>query len=183
MKDNITPNCRQEIDVDQHAACPCIARAGRSAREGRLTWIKSTAAAAHMISLDIKGGNHMQNELKITFQDMAHSAAVEARIREKAAKLEKLYPRLTGCHVVVSEPHRHQQRHRLLAVGITIGFPGGEVAVTRDDNEDVYVLLRDAFDAAGRELEKATGRRKGRAAPHHALESARPGVAQEADHE
>jgi ribosomal subunit interface protein len=125
----------------------------------------------------------MQNELKITFNDMAHSDAVEARIREKAAKLEKLFPRLTGCQVTVSEPHRHQQRHRLLAVGIKISFPGGEVAVTRDDNEDVYVLLRDAFAAAGRELEKNLGRRKTRAASHHALNSDRPGIAQESDHE
>ena len=32
-------------------------------------------------------------------------------------------------------------------------MPGREIVVTRDHDEDVYVALRDAFDAAKRQLE------------------------------
>jgi ribosomal subunit interface protein len=106
----------------------------------------------------------MQDKLQITLQNMPHSEALDARIREKLEKLERNYPRLTACHVVVSEPHRHQQRHRLLTFTMKIAYPGGEVVVTRDDNEDVYVLLRDAFAAAERELEKSLGQRTVRTA-------------------
>jgi hypothetical protein len=31
--------------------------------------------------------------------------------------------------------------------------PGSEIVVDRQENEDVYVALRDAFDAAKRQLE------------------------------
>jgi ribosomal subunit interface protein len=109
----------------------------------------------------------MQTQLKITLQDLSYSDALDGRIREKVAKLEKPFPRLTGCRVVVSATHRHKQNPRLLAVKVNIAFPGGEAVVTRDDREDVYVSLRDAFAAAERNLEKSLGRRRARGKPHH----------------
>jgi ribosomal subunit interface protein len=109
----------------------------------------------------------MQTQLKITLQNLPHSDALDGRIREKLARLEEVFPRLTACHVVVSEPHRHKQNPRLFAVTVRIAFPGGEVVVTRDDREDVYVTLRDAFAAAERDLEKSLGHRHARGNPHH----------------
>ena len=97
----------------------------------------------------------MPGELRITMEDIPHSAALDARIREKVAKLEKICPRLTSCRVVVAAPHNHQQHRKLYTVRLNIMLPGGEVVVTRDNHEDVYVLLRDAFVAARRELEKS----------------------------
>ena len=108
----------------------------------------------------------MQNDVQITVRDHAHSDALDARIREKTAKLEKVCPRITSCHVVVSAPHHHQQRKNVFMVRINITFPGGEVVVTRDNHDDVYVLLRDAFVAARRELEKALRQHDGGAKLH-----------------
>ena len=96
----------------------------------------------------------MQTALQITSDDMLHSAALDARIREKVVKLEQICPRLTACRVVVTAPHRHQQHRRLFTVRLNITFPGGEVVVTRDNHEDVNVLLRDAFVAVRRELDR-----------------------------
>ena len=125
----------------------------------------------------------MQTQLKITLQDLPHSEALDARIRAKAAKLEKAFPRLTGCHVVVSEPHRHQQNPREFAVRMNVAFPGGEVVVTRDAGDDVYVLLRDAFAAAERELEKKLERRHARGEPHHGYAPQAALTNQESGHE
>ena len=72
----------------------------------------------------------MQTQLKITLQDLEHSAALDTRIRAKVAKLEQAFPRLIGCHVVVSEPHRHRQNPRSFAITLNIAFPSGEVVVT-----------------------------------------------------
>lgn len=36
---------------------------------------------------------------------------------------------------------------------IDIGVPGSEIVVNRDRHEDIYVALRDAFDAARRQLD------------------------------
>ena len=95
----------------------------------------------------------MQNQLQITLQDVSPSAALDKRIREKADQLEKMFPRMTACRVTISAPHHHQLHRRLFTVRLNIVIPGGEVVVTRNNHEDVYVVLRDAFLTARRELE------------------------------
>lgn len=95
----------------------------------------------------------MQIPLQVTFQGIPRSDALEAAIRERAAKLEAFHPRLMSCRVVVEEKRRHQHQGRLFTVRIDLHVPGHAFAVNRDDDEDVFVALRDAFDAAKRMLE------------------------------
>lgn len=95
----------------------------------------------------------MQIPLQITFQDLPHSDALEAAIRERAAKLDEFHPRLMSCRVVIGEKRRHKHQGRLFNVRIDLHVPGHEFAVTRDNDEDVFVAVRDAFDAAKRMLE------------------------------
>jgi ribosome-associated translation inhibitor RaiA len=66
----------------------------------------------------------MQIPLQINFQNMDPSPAIEARIREKAAKLEHLHDRIIGCKVVVEAPHRHHDKGKLYNVRIDISVPG-----------------------------------------------------------
>jgi cold shock CspA family protein/ribosome-associated translation inhibitor RaiA len=97
----------------------------------------------------------MEKPLQIVVRGMEHSAALESAIREKALKLEEFYPRMIGCHVSVEKPHRHRHQGEAFEVRIDIHLPGKvEVAVNRQHAEDVYVALRDAFDAAKRRLEE-----------------------------
>ncbi len=103
----------------------------------------------------------MQSELQITVDGMPHSEALDNRIREEAARLERKFPRLTSCRVVVSAPHHHHQQGEMFAVRLNAAFPGGEAVVGHHQHEDVYVALRDAFVAARRELEKSLQRFKG----------------------
>lgn len=95
----------------------------------------------------------MEVTLQITTRDVPHSDALESHIREKAAKLEKFYPHIMSCRIVVELPHKHHHQGRLYDVHIDITVPGGELVVNRVANEDVYVAVRDAFDAAKRQLE------------------------------
>lgn len=95
----------------------------------------------------------MQIPLQITFRGLPHSDALEMRIREKAGKLEDLHTRITSCRVVVEEQHRHSRQGKHFTVRLDIRVPGNEIVIDRDHDEDVYVALRDAFDAAGRRLE------------------------------
>jgi ribosomal subunit interface protein len=96
----------------------------------------------------------MQKPLQITVRGMEHSAALDADIRERAAKLEEFYPRMISCHVTVEQPHRHHQQGSQFEVRIDLHLPGrGEVLVNHQHAEDFYVALRDAFDAAKRKLE------------------------------
>lgn len=98
---------------------------------------------------------------QITLKNVPHSAAVEAKIRDKMAKLEKFNDRIMGCRVTVEESQRRQHQGKLFSVHIDITVPGSELVVNRVENEDCYVAVRDAFDAARRQLEEHTRKRRG----------------------
>jgi ribosomal subunit interface protein len=95
----------------------------------------------------------MKTPLQITFRDIEHSDAIEAHIRDKAEKLETFFEPIMSCRVVVEMPHQHKHQGKAFTVRVDIGVPGKEIVVNRDRHEDVYVALRDAFDAATRQLE------------------------------
>jgi ribosomal subunit interface protein len=109
---------------------------------------------------------------------MEPSAAVEAKIRERAAKLDRFYDRIMGCRVVVEAPHRRHHQGKLFHVRVDLTVPGGELAVSREPAghrayEDVYVAIRDAFDAVQRQLEDYARRQRGALKTHEALPRAR----------
>ncbi len=103
----------------------------------------------------------MQIPLQITTRDVPHSAALDDHIREKVAKLELLYPHIMGCRVVLDMPHRHRHQGKLFNVRVDITVPGGELVVNREADGDVFVALRDAFDAAKRQIEDYGRRQRG----------------------
>ena len=108
----------------------------------------------------------MQIPLQITFRNMPTSEAVEAKINEKAAKLDKYFNRIMSCRVVVEESQRRQHQGKLFSVRIDLTVPGKELAVTREENEDPYVAVRDAFNTAARRLEEHGRQKRGEVKTH-----------------
>jgi ribosomal subunit interface protein len=108
----------------------------------------------------------MQVPLQITMHEMAHSDALEAAIREHAAKLEKFHSRITSCRVAVEELRRHHQQGHHFAVKLDVRVPGQEIVSNLQHHEDVYVALRDAFDSARRQLEEVARERRGDVKSH-----------------
>lgn len=109
--------------------------------------------------------------LQITFRNMDKSEALEARIREKAAALTRFEGDIQRCQVVVEAPHRHHHKGKLYTARIEVIVPRGNVVVTRDNqlhhaHEDPYVVVRDAFDAAVRQLEDHVRRLGGQVKRH-----------------
>ncbi|HSD61137.1 MAG TPA: HPF/RaiA family ribosome-associated protein [Burkholderiales bacterium] len=103
----------------------------------------------------------MQRPLDITFRDVPHSDSLEADIRDKVSKLEALYPHVTGCHVVVEMPHKHNHQGREFVVRVDVKVPGGELVINHEHNADAHVAVRDAFDAAKRKLQDYARRQRG----------------------
>jgi hypothetical protein len=96
--------------------------------------------------------------LQITFDGLTHSTPIEAEIRERVAWLEQYYPRITGCRVLVTVPHRHQRVGRPFHILVDISVPGGAPIVVShhpplDGPQDVDTALHQAFDAARRQLQ------------------------------
>ena len=89
---------------------------------------------------------------------MESSPAVETRVRELAHHLGIFSDRIQSCRVVVDSPHRHHHQGKVFNVKVQLALPGDDVVVDmerpqRDGHEDVYVVIRDAFDAARRQLQ------------------------------
>jgi ribosomal subunit interface protein len=116
----------------------------------------------------------MQIPLQITFHGIDHSDAVEERIREKAAKLEAVFDRITSCRVVVESHHKNTSNlHRKgepFHIRVDLTVPGAELVVKRDPkdshiNEDIFVALKEAFSNMDRQLKDYVARmRENRAA-------------------
>ncbi len=117
----------------------------------------------------------MQIPVQVTFRNMDSSAAVEANVREKAAKLERYFDRIVSCRVVVESPHRRHHKGKLYHVRIDLGVPGKEIVVNHSGpknhaHEDVYVAVRDAFNAAARQLEDHARKVRGDVKSHQVRE-------------
>lgn len=104
--------------------------------------------------------------LQITFRHMEPSPALDARIRELAARLDKFSDSIVRCHVIVEPLDHHQHQGALYSFRIDITVPDKEIAIRRAHpadhaHEDPYVALRDAFKAARRRLQDYERRRRG----------------------
>jgi cold shock CspA family protein/ribosome-associated translation inhibitor RaiA len=144
----------------------------------------------------------MEIPLQITFRNMPPSQAIEDNIREKASKLESFYDRIMSCRVIVEAPHRHHRKGKVYEVRIDLTVPGGELVINRSPKRlkaaksslaeppetklieshepskhaahaDVYVAIRDAFNAAGRKLQDHARRQSGAIKVHEGPARAR----------
>ena len=115
----------------------------------------------------------MELPLQVTLRDVSPSEAVEGYIRERAAKLEVFYDRIMSCRVVVEAPVRHHRKGGPFKVRIDLTVPGDELVVNRQTDEDIYVAIREAFDAARRRLEDYVRRQRGSVKAHEAPPLAR----------
>jgi cold shock CspA family protein len=101
----------------------------------------------------------MQVPLQIVFEHIGSSDAVEAAVRKEAQRLERFYGRITSARVVVGRPRHRRRKGDAYSVRVHLSLPGGRhVDVTREPaatgrHEDAYATIRDAFDAACRQLQ------------------------------
>ena len=107
----------------------------------------------------------MDRPLEIAFHNMMPSSAIETEIRKHVDKLEHRFGRLVGCHVSVEAPHKHHRTGNLYEVHITLSLPGHDLTVSRQPQKareryahpDIHSSIRDAFNAAERQLEAFKG--------------------------
>ena len=96
---------------------------------------------------------------------MEPSPALEARIRELAARLDRFSEHIMRCRVVVEPLPQHSHQGALHDIRIDIMLPDEEIAIRHAHpgdhaHEDPYVALRDAFRAARRKLEDYERKRR-----------------------
>ena len=108
----------------------------------------------------------MKIPLQITARDVELSEAMREEIAERAGKLDKVYDAIMRCRVVVEEPKRHPHEGKMYSVHIILTVPGGELVTKRELNKDLYVAMRDGFQAARRQLEEFARAQRGEVKNH-----------------
>jgi len=113
----------------------------------------------------------MKQPVQITFRNIPHSDALEAKIREKAEKLDEFYNRIMSCRVTVEAPHGRHHQGNLFHISVDLTVPDAELVVNRSPkehhaHEDPYVAVRDAVNAARRKLQDYARKQRGKVKNH-----------------
>lgn len=95
----------------------------------------------------------MQSTLKITSKDFTISDSVEGEIRDKVSKLERFFNDIIDCEIAIEAPVGHHKKGGPYSVRIDMQVKGKELVVSHRPNVDLQAAIRDAFDAARRQLE------------------------------
>ncbi len=84
-----------------------------------------------------------------------HLTPQERELLEQGArKLERFYPRISACRVLVTVPaHQARGEPARVQVRLDLTVPQGELAVTRQDRPSLSEAAQEAFDAAARQLQ------------------------------
>ena len=122
----------------------------------------------------------MLTPLEISFHGLERSDAVETRVREKFARLEKHFDRITHGRVAIEVPRRRAELPTFYNVKIEIGVPGhNPILVTHEPADgdlkaDIMLVLKDAFAAAERRLDDLVSRMEKPARREQARRKPRP---------
>jgi cold shock CspA family protein/ribosome-associated translation inhibitor RaiA len=117
-----------------------------------------------------------QIPVQVSFRNMDQPMGVEDRVLDNVAALERFFPRITGCKVIVERRHHRHHTGDLFHIRIDLILPGAELVVRREPaehhaHEDLAVALHDAFDEIKRQLQdyvrKVGGAVKAHEAPPH----------------
>ena len=103
----------------------------------------------------------MQVPLEISTRWINLSAPLEAELRKRADRLERHTDRITACRIAVERPTgNHHQEGGPFRVRVDITVPGSELVADKQA-EELYAAVREAFDAAERQVETWAQRRRG----------------------
>ena len=102
----------------------------------------------------------MQVPLEISTRRIELSPDLEADLRRRATKMERLYDRITSCRIAVERESLHHNEGGPYRVRLDITVPGSELIADKEA-EDLNIAIRDAFQAAERQVEQFSQRRRG----------------------
>jgi ribosomal subunit interface protein len=103
----------------------------------------------------------MQVPLEISTRWIDLSPPLEAELRKRAGRLERHSDRITSCRIAVERPTgNHHQEGGPFRVRVDITVPGSEL-VANKEAEELFAAVREAFDAAERQVETWSQRRRG----------------------
>ena len=110
------------------------------------------------------------DQFEVVFNQTHPSEAVRQRALYLMGKLQRVSKHILRCVMTIEGRHHHHHQGNLYHISLRIRLPFRDAVVSRDPelnhaHEDIYVAMRDAVDAARRQLlayEDEFGARKAR---------------------
>ncbi|MGE5682324.1 MAG: HPF/RaiA family ribosome-associated protein [Bacillota bacterium] len=104
--------------------------------------------------------------LEVSYRDVERTDSIDTLIKEKLEKLEQVCDNITTCRIAIERPHSFVRSGNQFRVRIEIAVPPGHaVVVTREPGDSnmhqpLPAIIRDAFNAARRQLKKLVDKQK-----------------------
>jgi cold shock CspA family protein/ribosome-associated translation inhibitor RaiA len=109
----------------------------------------------------------MERPLEITARNVVLPEEIESLVRRRAAALERFYPRLVGCSVVLEGPGEHHRKGGPYSVRLDLRLPDREpLLLTRQSEANLATAVGESFDAAVRRLEDEARKQRGSVKTH-----------------
>ncbi|HBN13621.1 ribosome-associated translation inhibitor RaiA [Pseudohongiella sp. SYSU M77423] len=129
----------------------------------------------------------MSNEFQVVFHNLEQTEAIVDAVNKRIDKLRRFCSDIIGGRVVLDSPHNNHHKGKVYSVTLELHTPNKPVVVTQEqhDNhahEDLYVAIRDAFNAAERQL-KSVDKKHRKEAIHKMPEAVDDGMGDLADDE
>ncbi len=107
----------------------------------------------------------MISDTQVVFRNIDHSQAVEDAVHKRLEKLGRYCDEIQSLKVTLETPHNNHYKGKVYHVGVEAIIPNHDIVVTHDqhDNhshEDIYVAIRDAFNAVERRLKSVYGKQR-----------------------
>lgn len=119
----------------------------------------------------------MKVPLEITYRDVDKTDAIESLVHEKVAKLEEVCNYISSCHIAIEKIHDRPRSGSPYRVRIDMTVPPGhELVAERNPGESAQydpldAVIRDAFNAARRQLQELNQRQRKRVKTHEDQET------------
>lgn len=107
----------------------------------------------------------MISDTQVVFRGVDHSDAVEEAVQKRAEKLERFSDQIQSLRVTVESPHNNHHKGKVYHVGVEAFIPNHDIIVNHDQHdkhahEDIYVAIRDTFDAVERQIKEINDKRR-----------------------
>jgi ribosomal subunit interface protein len=107
----------------------------------------------------------MISDTQVVFRGIEHSQAVADAVHKRLTKLERFSDEIQSLRVILESPHNNHHKGKVYHVGVEAFIPNHDIQVTHEQHdkhahEDIYVAIRDAFNALERRLKSVYGKQR-----------------------
>lgn len=107
----------------------------------------------------------MISDTQVVFRGIDHSPAVEEAVHKRVEKLARFSDEIQSLRVTLEAPHNNHHKGKVYHVGVEALIPNHDIVVTHEqhdkhEHEDIYVAIRDAFNAVERRLKSVYGKQR-----------------------